>query len=643
MNRFFQVLGCVFIFSLSLKTAAFNDLQAFDLKIESIKQLENKEKKLAELNLLLTSLSLSSTQIFHVHNEISKTYLLNNELDTGLLSAETSAQYALDHQLQKEQAIANKMIGIFHYYRGENPEALNAYEKSLNIFNHLNFPLEQANILNNIALVHTTTGEVAKALSAIETAEPLYQVHGDEMDKVDIRYTLAGLYLRLKRYNQAIELLLEVIDKRLTMNDDNGLASAYADIGVAYKNARLLSDAEHYMNKAMDYYLGKKDYYQVASQYQNLSDLYSIKGDYQLSEHYALRAIEISRQVGHKKAEVGALYNLATALIQRGEIEEAHEKLRVSTQLGEDINYQPAIVNNKALLAIVFGVKQNTVESMKLFHEFLYEKHRLNSVNLNQQLAQFEAKQLSQQVRSLEQSEKLHALEQSQQEDKVKYVGLISVATVLLLFLFYRRYKDRQLKLALEAKVKQRTFELEIANSKLAELSLRDDSTSLHNRRSFDIDIISAWKNYIHKQRTFILLIASVDEFNLFNERYGHLAGDEVLRTVSKLIEENIREQDRAYRLGGADFAVIFEEQDVAVALAQFDLILAKLSERAIEHKGSAHHQLTLSAGVSRSDEGVQSIEQLIDKVDQRLYIAKKSGRNQIIGQSVKAHGINGL
>ncbi len=632
MNYSLRTLPIIVLLTLTSHFVYGQD-DGFQNQLIRIQNIDDKTQALFELDSLKLSKNISPAERFLVLKEIFMSYWALNDFKRAIDASGEALVMAKKHGLYREIATTQKFIGIFHYYLGQNNAALAAYEKSLDQFRLLELPIEQANLYNNISLVYTTTGEIAKALSAIQLAEPLYQTYGTEMDKVDIRYTLAVLHLRLKRYDIAIEMLLEVIAKRIEMNDNSGLASAYADIGVAYKNARRLIEAQAYMNKAMDYYLGKKDFYQVASQYQNIADLLILKGEYQQAEAYTLKAIEISQEVGHQKAYIASLYDLGVILLNRGEVELAYEKISLSIKLGAEISYKPSVINNKAILALIYAAKSEPQTALKYHQEYLYEKNQLNSVNLDQQLAQFEAKQLAQQVSALEQSEKLNELEKNQQEQKFRYGILITFATVLLTFLLYRRQKYKQLKIALEAQVKHRTAELEVANKKLSALSFLDSLTSANNRRSFDLDIAAAWERYIQKGTTFILLVASIDEFKLFNEQYGYLAGDEALKCVADTLQAQTRAEDKVYRISGSDFAIIFDRDDIDGVSDQFTKIQGELAKIDIEHVDNIDKMLTLSAGVCHCKDGVYSAEQIIDKVDQRRYIAKKSGRNQLVNQ----------
>ncbi len=178
--------------------------------------------------------------------------------------------------------------------------------------------------------------------------------------------------------------------------------------------------------------------------------------------------------------------------------------------------------------------------------------------------------------------------------------------------------------------VEERTHELEDANAKLRDLSLLDGLTGMRNRRSFDRDIARVFSQAQNGQGTFSLLLADVDYFKNYNDRYGHTAGDEALRTVADAIAAAIRAGDRVYRYGGEEIAVIFDNATQESALQSGARILEAVRNRAIVHEGSPHGVLTLSAGVAAYDPSFTAAIALINAADANLYQAKAGGRNQL-------------
>ena len=154
-----------------------------------------------------------------------------------------------------QQARVNKTIGIVFYFQGQYEQSLLSYQAALDYFQQQPFSAEiaikQANLLNNIALVQTSQGDAVAALKSYQQAEPLYQRYGDEVDKIDVRYNLAVLYISLRRFDIAISMLKDVIAKREVIGDDYGVAQASGDLGVSYKHSGQYQQAEQYLSKAI--------------------------------------------------------------------------------------------------------------------------------------------------------------------------------------------------------------------------------------------------------------------------------------------------------------------------------------------------------------------------------------------------------
>lgn len=129
------------------------------------------------------------------------------------------------------------------------------------------------------------------------------------------------------------------------------------------------------------------------------------------------------------------------------------------------------------------------------------------------------------------------------------------------------------------------------------------------------------------------LLMIDVDHFKLFNDLYGHLAGDECLRNISAIIKDNIkRPADLAARYGGEEFAVVLPGTDYVGAFLVAEKIRRAVQLAGIKHTDSAEGTVTVSLGVCAYDPASQATsDDLIGAADKALYVAKASGRNMSV------------
>jgi diguanylate cyclase (GGDEF)-like protein len=187
----------------------------------------------------------------------------------------------------------------------------------------------------------------------------------------------------------------------------------------------------------------------------------------------------------------------------------------------------------------------------------------------------------------------------------------------------------------LEALVALRTSELEESNRKLTALSSTDALTGLANRRSFDEALAREWGRAQRSGEPLALAMVDVDSFKLYNDTYGHQAGDQCLRQVARVLADSMqRAADVAARYGGEEFAFIAPLNSAGQATEMAEKIRAQIEAMAIPHPrtvtGCGH--VTVSVGVaSIIPADKQGPEVLLRAADQALYRAKDSGRNCVM------------
>jgi len=162
--------------------------------------------------------------------------------------------------------------------------------------------------------------------------------------------------------------------------------------------------------------------------------------------------------------------------------------------------------------------------------------------------------------------------------------------------------------------------------------SLTDPLTSLGNRKFFDRALEAAVEHAHASGEPLSLLMIDIDHFKSFNDNYGHLTGDQVLRLVAMALKASIKGQDITARYGGEEFAIILPNTALRQALAVADNIRRAVMSKQLKKKstGEILGRVTISAGVSILQPN-DDIHMLIDRADACLYAAKRNGRNRVI------------
>jgi diguanylate cyclase len=162
--------------------------------------------------------------------------------------------------------------------------------------------------------------------------------------------------------------------------------------------------------------------------------------------------------------------------------------------------------------------------------------------------------------------------------------------------------------------------------------SLTDPLTGLGNRKHFDRSVDESVRRAVATGQPLSLLMMDIDHFKSFNDNYGHLTGDQVLRLVGMSLKQSIKGQDFTARYGGEEFAVVLPNTPLRQAIIVADNIRRMVMSKELKKKSSGEilGRVTLSAGVSTLKHG-EDADALIERADSCLYAAKRNGRNRVI------------
>ncbi len=197
--------------------------------------------------------------------------------------------------------------------------------------------------------------------------------------------------------------------------------------------------------------------------------------------------------------------------------------------------------------------------------------------------------------------------------------------------------KNQILKQELEIRI-ELEHKLRSSNQKLKNLAIVDSLTGIANRRKFDQKIQQEWLRLTREKAFLSLIMIDVDYFKLYNDSYGHQAGDDCLQQVAQAISRTVkRPADLVARYGGEEFAVILPSTDKTGATHVAKCIKAAIEELRIPHTSSTvADRVTISQGIATTIPNSDSLsESLICLADVALYEAKDRGRNSLVSYSL--------
>lgn len=215
-------------------------------------------------------------------------------------------------------------------------------------------------------------------------------------------------------------------------------------------------------------------------------------------------------------------------------------------------------------------------------------------------------------------------------DDNDALAGIVTQSDIMRAHV--RQIESHQI--TLEARVSERTAELETANEQLETLSRIDPLMNIGNRRAMEEALSIAHQRSSRYQRTYSVILLDVDQFKNYNDTYGHPRGDRILRDIAREMLGCVRILDTVYRYGGEEVLVLLPETAAQGAVAVAERIRRSVAALANEHRSSKHGVVTISAGIAtsvpRPDGTIPGVLELLDAADKSLYEAKDAGRNRL-------------
>jgi diguanylate cyclase (GGDEF)-like protein len=190
---------------------------------------------------------------------------------------------------------------------------------------------------------------------------------------------------------------------------------------------------------------------------------------------------------------------------------------------------------------------------------------------------------------------------------------------------------NAQVYTSLENKVAERTQQLAAANQRLEQLSVTDPLTGLANRRRLDEALDAEWHRARRQTAPIALAMVDIDHFKLYNDHYGHTAGDHCLQQVAACLAAGIRATDLAARYGGEEFLIVMPDTDLNTATRIARRLCTTVAQLAEPHPLTTHRIVTISIGVTAATPTPHDDPTtLVELADMALYRAKEGGRNRV-------------
>ncbi|WP_245905403.1 tetratricopeptide repeat-containing diguanylate cyclase [Photobacterium lipolyticum] len=561
-------------------------------------------------------------------------YLILFKLENALGTHEVSAeQYIDDLKALGERQGQDWMVGeallesvINLIKQSKFDEGLQVVDQVIEIAKASDYSHLLARALKWRANIYVERSQYSMAMDDYRSALKTFSEQSDDIESSKVLSNISTVYFRLqewnsaKKYNQRAFRLIEGDG----CNNPNLKAMLHVNAGIIARHFdQPEQEAEHIRVAVELFELTGAKFSQLAA-LNNLITMQLKDNEIEAALANSFRCLELATEISDRSGVAHCNESLAEVYLTRGELQKAAEialqALEIYNQLQDEKNY----METSELIADIYEAAGDYQRALQYYRqyategkEYLFDERRKELFALQES---YEAEARDHEIALLKSENELNTARLAEQQAREKLWILAAAFSVLLLYVFYRRYSN----------ISQDNTQLQQSNATLATQSLQDPLTGLHNRRYLEQWLESAGNDSRSSPYHYLLVELDLDHFKQVNDRWGHDAGDQVLVDVASRLKVGARSNDHVVRWGGEEFVLVLALKPDTDA----ELILNRLRESIatvpVKTRGG-DLEVTVSIGAVGAitiDVMVNEWEELLNKADKALYAAKSSGRN---------------
>jgi diguanylate cyclase (GGDEF)-like protein len=492
-------------------------------------------------------------------------------------------------------------IGNVHWRRGEYPDAMRCQLRALEIQRAEGDRLGEGMSLNALGNVSYHLGDYGQALDYYQASLKVREEIGDRVGVAYCLNNIGNIHGQLGESRRALEYMLQALaikegaDPQAAGISMLNVGSAYADLG---DDARALEHMQRAAVRLRE--TGARD--AEATCLRDIGRVHERRGDLDAALECYRGSLEITRSLGARSSEAETLIRLGALRVRRGEPDAGLADLHSALGMVSELGTRPQVYAAHEALTQVYearGELDRALEHLRAFHAAWRDVFNAETnARIKSVLVRAEVQQAQREAEIL----------RGKNDELTAAYGRL-------------READEE-KARLVARLREQAAELE--------RQTREDAlTGLFNRRHLDTLLSTEWERALRFGRALTVAMADIDHFKAVNDRFSHAVGDEVLRTVARILRENTRGVDVVARYGGEEFCLILVEAAADEAARLCDRLRARIAE----YEWSSIRpglSLTVSIGVAGLHEGADAPDALLAAADLRLYAAKHAGRNRV-------------
>lgn len=604
-----------------------NDLENADASLALLDEAQREAEALQLPDLKFLALGMRSVVLVN-RGRSEETEAVLKQMK-AMIDADSRADPGWRARWLHERGVLERKLGNFD-------ASLDFFRQALNVYRRQKDPVNMARELNSIGVILGRTGQFSDAVMAHTEALELSRGQGDRGETARGLRMLGVLYRNLDDEELGSEALLEA----LSYVEERNVREAIVLHGELSKSLTLLdrmTEAESHALKAVALSKRSGSPPNRVNSFARMAELKLAQGKVDEADQWTRLGFELFNDVAIRdqtlllftQAKVSAARDRSAEALQQ-----AQDTLVNARKIGDRI-LERAVLDLLAEQQLKVGDAASAYDTRKQ-HQALDKELSIDMAarKISNLEGRLEQERIEAERAMLERDNAVQALTLNRQ--RIVGIALLAGLAVLLLIasLLYWRYKSvKRSQVEIRAsrdQLAQMHTSLVDSSAELERVALTDSLTGLGNRRA----LTNTMRRFLGRggaeRRAVGVLLLDLDYFKQINDRYGHLAGDAVLREVADRLIRAVPEQAIIGRWGGEEFILLFERIDLAEAQTIAERVRAGLADQPVRFE-SANIPISASIGVA-SNRGLDThdIDTLLAAADTALYHAKHMGRNRV-------------
>ena len=496
---------------------------------------------------------------------------------------------------------AHNTLGVVHMMTGRPAQGLQHFHITLRLCEELGDKEREAATLDNIGSVHCSLSDYANALAYFSRAAALFATLRDDRGRASSLNNTGLMLYKMGDSKEALGYLQESLALAEAERDEHTYAHILDNLGLVHAALREFDKALECHRQGLALREAIDDKQGVSEALGSLGAVYAELGDDGEAERVLAQSLALKRELGDRQNFAAVAVRLGALLAKRRRFKAALNLLHEALEGAEAANLKEDVYKAHLALSNVYKQKKLLGKALAHFEHYCRVKEEVSGESSDQKL------------QSLRVSFETERKEREKEIYRLKNAELTEANAELERLTRSLQEADRE-KSALLARLERQAQE--------------DPLTGLYNRRHFDAE---AEKEFARARRfggAMSVALLDLDHFKRINDTFSHAVGDEVLRVTARLFKAHFRGVDTVARYGGEEFVLLLPRtpaRDASLVCESF--------RRTVEaypwHELQPGLRVTVSVGIS-DDLSVEGYEKLLAKADDKLYGAKRGGRNRV-------------